>query len=72
MEAIASQPPVVPGAAADVTHVAGGASITALPSVMKELARFFMGLSSSSSLGAYGDLAGVTASAAASGGYCVP
>ena len=39
---------------------------------MKELAKFFMGLSSSSSLGATGDLAGVTASAAASGGYCVP
>ena len=31
VEAVASQPPVVPGAAAGVTPVAGGASITALP-----------------------------------------
>ena len=72
VEAVASQPPVVSGAAAGVTPVAGGASITALPSVMQELAKFFMGLSSSSSLGATGDLAGVTASAAASGGIACP
>ena len=72
VEAVASQPPVVPEAAVDVTPVAGGTSITALPSVMKELAKFFMGLSSSSSLGATGDLAGVTASAAAWGGIACP
>ena len=72
VEAVASQPPVVPEAAADVTPVAGGTFITALPSVMKELAKFFIGLSSSSSLGASGDLAGVTASAAASGGIACP
>ena len=72
VEAVASQPPVVSEAAAGVTPVAGGASITALPSVMKELAKFFMGLSSSSSLGATGDLAGVTASAAASEGIACP
>ena len=72
MEAVASQPPVVSEVAAGVTPVPGGASITALPSVMKELAKFFMGLSSSSSLGASGDLAGVTASAAASGGIACP
>ena len=72
MEAVASQPPVVSEAAAGVTLVAGGASITALPSVMKELAKFFMGLSSSSSLGATGDLAGVTASAVASGDIACP
>ena len=72
VEVVASQPPVVPEAAADVTPVAGGASITALPSVMKELAKFFMGLSSSSSLGSSGDLAGVIASAAASGGIACP
>ena len=58
VEAVASQPPVVPGAAAGVTPVAGGASITALPSVMQELAKLFMNLSGSSSLGASGDLAG--------------
>ena len=72
VEAVASQPPVVPGAAAGITPVAGGASITALPSVMQELAKFFMNLSGSSSLGATGDLAGVTASAAASGGIACP
>ena len=70
--AVASQPPVVPGAVAGVTPVAGGASITTLPSVMQELAKFFMNLSGSSSLGATGDLAGVTASAAASGGIACP
>ena len=72
VEAVASQPPVVPGAAAGVTPVAGGASITALPSVMQEFAKFFMNLSGSSSLGATGGLAGVTASAAASGGIACP
>ena len=72
MEAVASQPPVAPGAAADVTPVAGGASMTALPSAMRELAGFFMNLSGSSSLGATGDIAGVTASAVASGGLACP
>ena len=71
-EAVASQPPVAPGVAVDVTPVAGGASMTALPSAMRELARFFMNLSGSSSLGASGDSAGVTASAAASGGLACP
>ena len=64
MEAVASQPPVVPGGSVDVTPVAGGASMTTLPSAMKELARFFLNLSGSSSLGASGDSAGVTASGA--------
>ena len=72
MEAVASQPPVVSEAAAGVTPVAGGASIPALPSVVQDLARFFLGLSSSSSLGAIGDIAGVTASAAASGDIACP
>ena len=39
---------------------------------LQELAKFFMGLSGSSSLGAPGVLAGVTASAAASGGVACP
>ena len=39
---------------------------------MKELARFFLNLSGSSSLGASGDSAGVTASAAALGGLACP
>ena len=72
MEAVASQPPVAPGAAADVTPVAGGTSMPALPSAMRELARFFMNLSGSSSLGATGDIAGVTASAVASSGLACP
>ena len=46
--------------------------MTALPSAMRELARLFMNLSGSSSLGATGDIAGVTASAAASGGLACP
>ena len=70
VEAVASQPPVAPGGSVDVTPVAGGASMTALPSAMKELARFFLNLSGSSSLGASGDSAGVTASGAVLGGPC--
>ena len=46
--------------------------MTALPSAMRELARFFMNLSGSSSLGATGDIAGMTASAAASGVLACP
>ena len=72
VEAVASQPAVVPGGSADVTPVAGGTSMTALPSAMKELARFFLNLSGSSSLGASGDSAGVTASGAALGDLAGP
>ena len=46
--------------------------MTALPSAMRELAKFFLNLSGSSSLGATGDLAGVTAPGAASGGFACP
>ena len=72
VEAFASQPPVAPGGAVDVTPAAGGASMTALPSAMKELARFFLNLSGSSSLGASGDSAGVTASGAVLGDLAGP
>ena len=72
MEAVASQPPVAPGGSVDVTPVAGGASMTALLSAMKELARFFLNLSGSSSLGASGDSAGVTASGAVLGELAGP
>ena len=72
VEAVASQPPVAPGGSVDVTPVAGGASMTALPSAMKELVRFFLNLSGSSSLGASGDSAGVTASGAVLGGLAGP
>ena len=70
--AVASQPPVVCEAAAAVTPVAGGAALTALSSAVQDLARFFLGLSGSSSLGAIGGIAGVTASAAGSGGVACP
>ena len=72
MEAFASQPPVASGVTADVTPVAGGTSMAALPSAMRELAKFFLNLSGSSSLGATGEFAGVTASAAALGGLAGP
>ena len=72
VETVASQPAVVPGGSGDVTPVAGGTSLTALPSAMKELARFFLNLSGSSSLGASGDSAGVTASGAVLGDLAGP
>ena len=72
VEAVASQPAVVPGGSADVTLAAGGTSLTALPSAMKELARFFLNLSGSSSLGASGDSTGVTASGAVLGDLAGP
>ena len=71
-EAVASQPPPVSEEPMAVTPVAGGAALTALPSVVQDLARFFLSLSGSSSLGAIGGIAGVTASAAGSGGAVCP
>ena len=70
VEAVASQPAAVPGGSGDVTPVAGGTSLTALPSAMKELARFFLNLSGSSSLGASGDSAGVDRFGVGVGGSC--
>ena len=72
VEAVASQPAAVPGGSGDVTPVAGGTSLTALPSAMKELARFFLNLSGSSSLGASGASAGVTASGSVLGDLAGP
>ena len=71
MEAFVSQPPVA-WSSGGRPSCSGGASIAALPSFLQELAKFFMSLSGSSSLGAPGVLAGVTASAAASGGIACP
>ena len=51
-----------------VTPVAGGAALAALPSAVQDLAMFFLSLSGSSSLWAVSGIAGVTASAAGSGG----
>ena len=55
-----------------VTPVAGGAALTALPSAVQDLDRFFLSLSGSSSLGVVSGIAGVTASAAGSGGAVCP
>ena len=56
-----------PGAAAGVLPVLEGRPLPLSRLFLQELAKFFMGLSGSSSLGAPVVLAGVTASAAASG-----
>ena len=61
-----------PGAAAGVHPVLEGRPLPLSCLFLQELAKFFMGLSGSSSLGAPGVLAGVTASAAASGGVACP
>ena len=71
-EAVASQPPAVSEVPVAVTPVARGAALTALPSAVQDLARFFLSLSGSSSLGAVSSIAGVTASAAGSGGAVCP
>ena len=67
-----SQAPVVSEAPAEATPVAGGASLAALPSAVQDLARFFLSLSGSSSLGAVGGVAGVAASTAGSGVQLCP
>ena len=61
-----------PGAAAGVLPVLGGRPLPLSRLFLRELAKFFLGLSGSSSLGAPGVLAGVSASAAASGGVACP
>ena len=61
-----------PGAAAGVPPVLEERPLPLSRLFLQELAKFFMSLSGSSSLGAPGVLAGVTASAAASGGIACP
>ena len=61
-----------PGAAAGVPPVLEGRPLPLSRLFLQELAKFFMSLSGSSSLGAPGVLAGVTASAAVSGGIACP
>ena len=56
-----SQAPAVSEAPAVATPAAGGATIATLPSAVQDLARFFLSLSRSSSLGAVGGVAGVAA-----------
>ena len=61
-----------PVAAAGVPPVLEGRPLPLSRLFLRELAKFFLSLSGSSSLGAPGVLAGVTASAAASGGIACP
>ena len=64
METVAvSQAPAVSEVPAIMAPPAGGATIATLPSAVQDLARFFLNLAGSSSLGAVGGVAGVTASA---------
>ena len=67
-----SQAPAVSEASTGVTPAAGGTSLSALPSAVQDLARFFLSLSGSSSLGAVGGVAGVAASAVGSGVQLCP
>ena len=67
-----SQVPAVSEASTGVTPAAGGTSLSALPSAVQDLARFFLSLSGSSSLGAIGGVTGVAASAAGSGVQLCP
>ena len=62
-----SQAPAVSEARAVATHAAGGATLVALPSAVQDLARFFLSLSGSASLGAAGGVAGVAAPASGVG-----
>ena len=67
-----SQAPVVSEAPAVATPAVGGATLAALPSAVQDLARFFLNLSGSSSLGAAGSVAGVAVPAAGVGVQLCP
>ena len=67
-----SQAPAVSEAPAEATPAVGGALLAALLSAVQDLARFFLSLSGSSSLGAVGGVAGVAASAEGSGVQLCP
>ena len=62
-----SQAPAVSEAPAVATPAAGGATLAALPSAVQDLARFYLSLSGSASLGAAGSVAGVAAPASGVG-----
>ena len=72
VEAFVSQPPVAWSSGGRPSCSGWGVHCRSPVCFLRELAKFFMGLSGSSSLGAPGVLAGVTASAAASGGVACP
>ena len=67
-----SQAPAVSEAPAIATPAAVGATLAALPSAVQDLARFFLSLSGSSSLGAAGGVAGVAAPASGVGVQLCP
>ena len=67
-----SQAPAISEVTAAVVPPVGGATIAALPSAVQDLARFFLNLAGSSSLGAVGGVAGVAASALEMGTQLCP
>ena len=67
-----SQAPAVSEAPAVATPAAGGATMATLPSAVQDLARFFLSMSRSSSLGAIGGVAGVAAPASGIGVQLCP
>ena len=71
METVAvSQAPVFFEASAAVAPSVGGATAAALPSAVQDLARFFLSLAGSSSLGAVGSVAGAAVPASGVGLSC--
>ena len=73
METVAvSQAPVVSEASATVAPPVGGATVAALPSAVQDLARFFLSLAGSSSLGAVEGVAGTAAPASGVGAQLCP
>ena len=67
-----SQAPAISEAPVAVVPPVGGATIAALPSVVQDLARFFLNLAGSSSLGAVGGVVGVAAPASGVGAQLWP
>ena len=73
METVAvSQASAISEAFAAVAPPIGGATMAALPSAVQDLARFFLNLAGSSSLGAVGSVAGVAAPASGVGTRLCP
>ena len=73
METVAvSQAPAVSEAPAVAAPPAGGATLATLPFAVQDLARFFLNLTGSSSLGAVGGVAGVAAPASGVGVQLCP
>ena len=71
-EVVVFQSPAVSEVSVGVTPAARGTSLSTLPSAVHDLARFFLSLSGSSSLGAVSGIAGVAASAVGPGGSVCP